>query len=126
MKALIIGLLLAVGLQAQALVAKDSNGLVVEIKEKYGGWRVDTVTVVMLYKGYFVLVRRDGSSSWLPASFNSIHIVERLGTRAGSGTGKETAGDSRPLLRLVLCRSVGGVSETHRSAIGGVAGGGGV
>jgi hypothetical protein len=81
MKAMIIGLLLVAGLQAQTLVAKDSNGLVVEIKEKYGGWRVDTVTVVMLYKGNFVLVRRDGSTSWLPASFNSINIVKSLRPR---------------------------------------------
>jgi len=81
MKTLLLIAVMAAALPAQILVAKDSSGVVVKINEKYGGWRVDTVTVVMLYKGYFVLVRRTGAASWLPSSFNSVTIVEYLSPR---------------------------------------------
>ena len=79
MKTLIITVLVAFIIQAgQDLVAKDSNGLVVEIKEKYGITVVDTCTVVMNYNGNFVLVRKDGTSSWYPTSFHSIKIVTKV------------------------------------------------
>ncbi len=79
MKTLIITLLATFIIQAgQDLVAKDSNGLVVEVKEKYGITIVDTCTVVMNYNGQFVLVRRDGTSAWYPTSFHSIKIVGKV------------------------------------------------
>lgn len=60
------------------VIAKDSNGVVVQIKEKYGSYTIDTCTVVMLMNNYFVVVHREGESGWYPASFHSVAVMERL------------------------------------------------
>ncbi len=72
--------LTAVPSYAQQVIAKDSAGLVVEVKEKYGGRITDTCTVVMLHQNQFVLVKRDGNSAWFPSSFHSVRV---LGSLAG-------------------------------------------
>ena len=74
---IIIGLL-AYPLYAQQVIAQDSTGLIVEVKEKYGGLIIDTCSVVMLHNNQFVLVKKEGSTGWFPASFHSVRIVERL------------------------------------------------
>ena len=63
--------------QAQEVIAKDSLGMIVEVKEKYGGLLYDTCTVVMYYSGQFVLVKKTGRTGWYPASFHSVRILEK-------------------------------------------------
>lgn len=65
-------------LRAQQVIAQDTAGLVVEVKEKYGGLLIDTATVLMYHDGQFVLVKRDGLSGWFPASFHSVRVLERI------------------------------------------------
>ncbi len=78
---ILILLILITSYSQQTVIAKDSNGLIVEIKEKYGGYVIDTCTVVMNYKGKFVLIHKDGTSAWYPASFHSIRIVKKIKNR---------------------------------------------
>ena len=85
--ALIVTMVLALAAIAAAesgssLIARDSVGLVVTVKEKYGSYVTDTCTVVMMCNQNFVLVRRKGASSWYPASFHSVEIVKRLSEQA--------------------------------------------
>ena len=61
----------------QELIAKDSAGLIVEVKEKYGGINYDTCTIVMKYDGDFITVHRNGTTSRYPACFHSIKIYKR-------------------------------------------------
>ncbi|MBD3390496.1 MAG: hypothetical protein GF418_00620, partial [Chitinivibrionales bacterium] len=68
----------ALPIYGQQVIAQDSEGLIVEVKEKYGGIVVDTCTVVMLHDRQFVVVNREGGSGWFPASFHSVRIVGRL------------------------------------------------
>ena len=75
---------MALSVYSQGTIAKDKEGLVVKIKEKYGGIFVDTCTVVMHYKGNFVLVRKDGRTSWYPASFHSLKIIKKLSAKKES------------------------------------------
>ena len=70
------------------LIAKDRYGLVVEIKEKYGGAVIDTCTVVMYHGNQFVVVHRSGTTSWYPAEFHSVKVLRYLnkeGTAFSSG-----------------------------------------
>ena len=60
------------------LVAKDSNGIVIEIKEKYGGTIIDTATAVIYHEGNFVVIHREGVAAWYPSSFHSVRVLERL------------------------------------------------
>jgi len=60
------------------LIARDSNGVVVVVKEKYGGATVDTCTVVILHDGKFVLVHRNGTSAWYPTDFHSVKVVRKV------------------------------------------------
>ena len=67
------------------VIAQDSVGLVVEVKEKYGGRRIDTCTVVSLYAGQYVLTRRDGRSDWYPTSWHSVRVIGRQTLNSGGG-----------------------------------------
>lgn len=83
MKALITILTVAVALataeQAPQVIAKNEHGVVVHVKEKYGTFTTDTCTVVMLINEQFVLVHREGVSSWYPTAFHSVQVMETLG-----------------------------------------------
>lgn len=63
--------------RAQETIAKDSTGMIVEVKEKYGGVLYDTCTVVMYFEDSFVLVKRSGRTGWYPSSFHSVRILEK-------------------------------------------------
>ena len=63
---------------APQVIAADSNGVVVQVKEKYGSYVIDTCTVVMLMEGQFVLVHREGGSGWYPSSFHSVQVLRSL------------------------------------------------
>jgi len=85
--AVALTLAVAVGIAAETtpnLIAQDSVGLVVIVKEKYGSYEIDTCTVVMIAGENFVLVHRQGVSSWYPASFHSVDIIARLSERRTS------------------------------------------
>ena len=60
------------------LVARDSNGLIIEVKEKYGGTIIDTCTAVIFHQGNFVVIHREGVSAWFPSAFHSVRVLERL------------------------------------------------
>jgi hypothetical protein len=75
---LIVCALAALPIYGQEVIAQDSNGLVVEVKEKYGGLLLDTATVVMLHQGQFVLVKKEGGTGWYPSSFHSVRVLEKL------------------------------------------------
>jgi len=72
---------MAMPLRAQQVIAQDSNGIIVEVKEKYGGNFVDTCTVVMHQNGQSVLVKPEGAIGWFPSSFHSVRIIGRLEPR---------------------------------------------
>jgi hypothetical protein len=78
MKRLLLVLLVALGASGQELVAKDSNGLIIEIKEKYGGSVFDTCTVVMKMGGNFIVVHKEGIAGYFPESFHSIRVRGKL------------------------------------------------
>ena len=78
--------------QTPQVLAKDTTGVVVQVKEKYGTHLTDTCTVVMLVKNQFVLVHREGVSSWYPTSFHSVKIVRKL-----SAEKRESAATDQPL-----------------------------
>jgi hypothetical protein len=60
------------------LIAKDSNGLVVDIKADFGHVSRETCTVVMLTQENFVLVRKNGTTAWFPLPFNAVKIVDHM------------------------------------------------
>jgi len=62
-------------------IARDSAGLVVEFKEKYGPAVIDTGTVLMEYRGSFVLTKKDRPSAWFPISNYSQRVISRLEKR---------------------------------------------
>jgi hypothetical protein len=62
----------------QAVIAQDSNGLVVDIKADYGHASRDTCTVVVLTQENFVLVHKNGSTAWYPLPFHSVKVIEHL------------------------------------------------
>ena len=85
--AIIIALLATAALaegSAPHVIAADSNGVVVQVKEKYGAYTIDTCTVVMLVQGQFVLVHRDRGSGWYPASFHSVQVLQNLSAEKGA------------------------------------------
>lgn len=71
------------------VIAQDTAGVVVIVKEQYGGTVLDTCTVVMVYQNSFVLVHRNTGASWYPVAFNSISVVERLSQRVVATDGSE-------------------------------------
>ena len=71
---------------AQEVIAADTLGMVVQIREKYGPTLTDTCTVLMYHAGQFVLVKKDGLSGWFPASFHSVRVMEKLSDRHGTET----------------------------------------
>jgi hypothetical protein len=82
---------------APQVIAADSNGVVVQVKEKYGSYVLDTCTVVMLMKGQFVLVHREGGSSWYPTSFHSVQVLESLGDNQAAKPKEEVTEERQPL-----------------------------
>jgi hypothetical protein len=64
----------------QEIIAKDSNGLVVDIKADFGRVTRETCTVVVLTQENFVLVGKNGKTAWYPLPFHSVKIVEHLKT----------------------------------------------
>jgi predicted ATP-grasp superfamily ATP-dependent carboligase len=78
MKRLVLVLLVALGASGQELVAKDSNGLIIEIKEKYGGSVYDTCTVVMKMGGNFIVVHKEGIAGYYPESFHSVRVRGKI------------------------------------------------
>ena len=101
-RALVIIALFAVTAFAESkgpqVIAADSNGVVVQVKEKYGSYVIDTCTVVMLTEGQFVLVHREGGSGWYPTSFHSVQVLQSLGQAAKPG--EDTA--EQPLAMAVV------------------------
>lgn len=66
-------ILMFVGIiHASDVIANDTNGVIVEVKEKYGGILLDTCTVVIVNGDCFVLVHRNRPASYFPVSFHSI------------------------------------------------------
>jgi hypothetical protein len=59
------------------IIAKDSIGIVVHLKEKYGAQTVDTCTIVSIYNGCFVLTKREGFPNYYPVENHSI-VLEAL------------------------------------------------
>jgi hypothetical protein len=62
----------------QELIARDSNGLVVDIKADFGHVSRETCTVVMLMQENFILVRKNGTTAWFPLPFNAVKIVDHI------------------------------------------------
>ena len=77
---------IVVAAEPNNLVAKDSNGIVVEIKEKYGVTVLDTATAVIYHEGNFVVIHREGVAAWYPASFHSVRVLERLNEANGTAS----------------------------------------
>ena len=65
-------------LRAQQVIALDSNGLIVTLKERYGSYTLDTYVAVSLVAGQYVLVKKDERSGWFPASFHSVRVIRKL------------------------------------------------
>jgi hypothetical protein len=61
------------------------------VKEKYGMSLTDTCTAVILYRGNFVLVRREGGARWFPVSFHSVSVLKHLGEAAARPAGEHSA-----------------------------------
>jgi len=59
------------------VIAQDSLGLEVQIKEKYGPTIIDSGTVLMLWKNNFILLKRSGVRSWYPVANHSVKVLER-------------------------------------------------
>lgn len=76
------------------VIAMDTVGVVVMVKEQYGASTLDTCTVVMFFRGNFVLVHRATGSSWYPASFNSIQVLAKLSQKPQE---HEAATENQPL-----------------------------
>jgi hypothetical protein len=91
MRTLLFLLLIACTSIAQDLIARDSNGLIIELKEKYGGYATDTCTAVMLMNGNFIVVHRDGVAGYFPESFHSIRILARLENRTTLASGAQAS-----------------------------------
>ena len=72
------GACIAQDTRSVSVIAQDTAGLVVEVKEKYGGVLIDTGTVLMYHTGQFVLTKKNGLSDWFPASFHSVRVLEKL------------------------------------------------
>ena len=58
-------------------IGADSNGMVVELREKYGPVVYDTGTVLVLYKGFFVLTTKDRGVVWYPSANYSCKIIQK-------------------------------------------------
>jgi len=63
---------------SQEVIAKDSLGLEVVLKEKYGDYVTDTATVVFAKTGCFVLAHKDRFASWFPMVNWGLVYVSRL------------------------------------------------
>ena len=75
MRILFFILLLALGVYSQDVIATDTSGLIVTMKEKYGGWIIDSsCTAVVVFNRMFILVHKDKSSSWFSVDNYSIQI----------------------------------------------------
>jgi hypothetical protein len=92
--------------ETSEVIAADSLGMQVMVKEKYGSYVLDTCTVVMLYKGNFVLVHRSRPSGWYPTSFHSVQVVSKFSERADT---TDTAPASGAIARGTL--SIGAVMD---------------
>lgn len=80
-----LGLMIALSSMAssagQQVIAQDSAGLVIEVKEKYGALLTDTCTVIMEHDGDYVLVHRDRPSDHFPTCNHSVRIFTLARTR---------------------------------------------
>ena len=76
-KTIICALLLCSACFGTDLVARDSNGLVVEIREQYGAVIIDTCTVVMVHDGAFYIVKKSGLTGVYPVARHSVKILQR-------------------------------------------------
>lgn len=61
--------------QEPTAVWYDSTGLIVELKEKYGGTMVDTCTVLMIRDDVYYTTHRDGTGGTYPMANYSARIV---------------------------------------------------
>ena len=80
MKWILLLVIFTVALAAQecSVIAQDSAGLIVVLKEKYGGYVTDTATAVSKYAGCFILTRRDGGGGWYPMVNWALVSTERI------------------------------------------------
>ncbi len=67
------------------VIAQDSLGLIVEVKENDEAL-LDTVTVVMIWQGQYMLVHRSGFSACFPTSFHSCRVIGRIGDDCNNNT----------------------------------------
>ena len=58
-------------------IAKDSTGMIVQLKEKYGMQSTECCKVIMKCESNFVLTKGDNKSSWYPCENFSLKILER-------------------------------------------------
>jgi hypothetical protein len=70
-------LLLAACCWSSECIAKDSIGLVVEIREQYSTTMIDTCTVVMVHDGSFYIVKKTGLPGVYPVARHSVKILSR-------------------------------------------------
>jgi hypothetical protein len=77
MRILILLLLAATSLLATE-IAKDSCGVIVELREKYGPTIVDTGTVLMVYDNNFVLTKFNQPAAWYPVANYAVTKTRRL------------------------------------------------
>jgi hypothetical protein len=70
-------LLLAACCWSSECIAKDSAGLVVEIREQYGSVIIDSCSVVMIHEGNFIIVKKSGLSGVYPVARHSVKILQR-------------------------------------------------
>ena len=66
---------------ANSVLFKDSNGMVVDIKEQYSGSIIDTCTIVFLLNGNFVIVHRNKPASFFPQNRHSVRVIESFKTK---------------------------------------------
>jgi hypothetical protein len=59
------------------LIAKDSCGIIVELREKYGPAIIDTGTMIMTYNNFFVIVHRDFPSTFYPIANYSVSKITK-------------------------------------------------
>ncbi len=93
------------------VIAQDSLGMQVIVKEKYGSYVLDTCTVVMLFSNNFVLVHRATPSGWYPTSFHSVRVLRKFSEAQSDSTGTPDAdGEERDVIAQGTL-SIGAVVE---------------
>jgi hypothetical protein len=60
------------------LIAADSSGIAVELREKYGPVVYDTGTVIMIYDNCFVITHRDGLTAWYPVGNYAVSKITKI------------------------------------------------